>query len=78
MAFSTAKPRDLHAPLKNGDKFVVKLGPRRVLGTGWESYFQHDNRRYLCRVVTWRDEPYRPSFQWTATRRVLTVEVIGA
>ncbi|KKL03701.1 hypothetical protein LCGC14_2623510 [marine sediment metagenome] len=68
-----------------GDHFVTRLGPCRVLYDGDKSYFQKHQRRYLCRVVSWRDEFYRSYWddlcetadERSRCRRVLTVEVIA-
>ncbi len=66
----------MEGKLHIGDRFVSRLGPRRLLYPGDTSYFQKNNRRYFCKVVSARDEAYRHPAYGRCYRRILDLEVV--
>ena len=65
------------ASLDVGDRFIIKTGKRRVFYVGDRSYFQKDQRRYLCRVLEVKHERYRDRWGRPELRCVCGVEVVG-
>jgi hypothetical protein len=67
-------------PLRIGDTFQTRTGPRKVYYKNDIAYFQHKQRRYLCNVQTVEHERYKPANWWRVgkqTRCQLTVMVIN-
>jgi hypothetical protein len=64
-------------PLAVGERFTIRTGRRRLLYPGDLSYFQRQQRRYFCRVVTSENERYRDGWQRPETRCLCEVEVVA-
>jgi hypothetical protein len=67
--------------LKVGDTFECYLGPRRAVWPGVRDFFQRDNRRYWCEVVSVRLDHYkvggRYGYRLNRSRHAPTVKVLA-
>lgn len=61
---------------QKGEQFQTILGFRRLIYPGEYHYFQHENRRYFCRVMAVQDEPHRTRHGRTCKRVRAFVSVV--
>lgn len=64
-------------PLKPGDELVTKSGHRKLYVEGQRAYFQFENRRYLCHVVSSTNERYITGSGRRETRCRIVAVVVG-
>lgn len=72
------RDRRLKPALTPGDTFVTKLKSKRIVPKGFRGFFQYQNRRYWCRVVSWHEETYKDGWNRRRKRRVLNLIVVEA
>jgi hypothetical protein len=62
--------------LNLGDHFTTHTGRKRIYGVGEFGFFNKENRRYVGKVVTTKDERYLDGFQCSQIRQILEIEVV--
>ena len=64
-------------PLKIGDEFSTRTGPRRLVYPGNKLYAQLDGRRYYCECVTSENERYIDGWRRVRLRCRMQLRVIA-